>query len=89
MIALALPLLLALMSPSDYDGHTWHWSGRPALKAVWVASGNAVYEVCGMDKIACARFGSVCFIYAQKEEEDTPAWIVKHEKRHCAGEDHE
>lgn len=76
------------------DGYTWVRSDRPALPYRWqVVDQETLQARCGYragwTTNACARYlPGLCLIVAQESEADSPAWIVEHEKKHCAGFDH-
>ena len=88
-------LLLALLlsgCASLGDGYEWTRSNRPSYPVQWYATGSVegVHHLCrNSHDNACAIYGHWgCVIVAQMDEAHTPAWLVEHERRHCAGWDH-
>ena len=94
-IALSLALLLSgCASLGDYDGYTWVRSNRPPLPYRWtVVDVETLQGRCGNKHgwitNACAIYlPGLCLIVAQESEQDSPQWLVRHEKFHCSGYDH-
>jgi len=95
---LVYSLLLVLAScttiDGDYDGYTWVRSSRPPLPYRWqVVDQETLQARCqppaGRTANGCAIYlPGLCLIVAQEPEDQSPSWIVNHEKKHCAGYDH-
>ena len=95
----ALILALALSNPiqTDWaDGYEWYKTNREPLPVVWMPVGQeGVKAYCGpppfkgYNIFACAIYErETCLIIAELPEDQTPRWIVEHERKHCAGFNH-
>ena len=82
--------VLLLSGCATFDGYEWTRSARPDLPVQWyVATQEELRADCFPPDSACARYGPyLCTIIAEQDEAHTPDWLVRHERRHCAGWDH-